>query len=64
MSLVALDLAVCPVCSGPLREACADEPALLRHGGYGATRRSCRTICEACGWTLLASISERRPEPR
>lgn len=60
MSLVLIDLVACPACGGELDSEQVDEDALLRHGGYGATRTSVRFHC-ACGWTLLRQVSETRP---
>jgi hypothetical protein len=32
----------------------------VRHGGYGATRRTVRRCCP-CGWALVVERSEIRP---
>lgn len=50
MTLAVLDLTRCPECSGPLAQHTVAEPALLRHGGYGATRTTESLSClEGCG---------------
>lgn len=61
MTLVQLDASSCPECDGTLVEHIADEPALLRHGGYGATRRTRRRSCVQCGWSLTVERGEVHP---
>lgn len=62
--LVVLDPTVCPACTSPVRDVTWDQPALLRHGGYGATRRVVQRTCDRCGWTLRIRIDEIRPDRR
>lgn len=60
MALILLDPTACPDCAAPLLIEVVDQPALLRHGGYGATH--CRTVrfC-GCGYLIEARSQERRP---
>jgi len=51
----------CPECGGPLVSVTAHQPALFRHGGYGATRRTTWTACPHCRWSLEAAVDEVRP---
>lgn len=60
-ALICLDPSLCPECSTSLDSLVQDEPALLRHGGYGATRRTTFGRCGGCGWVILASVEEVRP---
>lgn len=59
--LIALPRDRCPVDQLPLVISSVAQPALFRHGGYGATwtttYRSCR-----CGWRLVAQGQETRPD--
>lgn len=53
----------CPACGAPtVREQVQEQP-LLRHGGYGAARRTVTEHCEnpSCRWWLTTDISEERP---
>lgn len=52
----------CPQCLGSLRSTCTTEMALFRHGGYGAWRETTVVSCERCGWSLVAEVSEIRPD--
>lgn len=61
MSLATLDPTACPDCGGPTETTAADQPALLRHGGYGAARRDAVRWCPGCGWALHHETSEVRP---
>lgn len=61
-ALVHVPLDACPTCGGPLEEETIGQPALIRHGGHGATLTSIRIHCR-CGWTLLREQTERRPQP-
>jgi predicted RNA-binding protein with PUA domain len=51
----------CPDCGGALRELTVDEPALLRHAGRGATRRTRTVHCPSCPWALIIERGETRP---
>ena len=59
-AVIALPRDRCPVDQLPLVVSSVAQPALFRHGGYGATwtttYRSCR-----CGWRLVAQGQETRP---
>lgn len=57
-----LSIADCPACTHPVRDVTWDQPALLRFGGYGATRRIVQRTCDRCGWTLRIRIDETRPD--
>ena len=59
--LVPIVLSACPSCGKPnLGRQRVDEPALLTHGGYGATRSTTTLGC-ACGWSLVVEVTEARP---
>lgn len=58
--LVVLGLTFCPECGRRVTTEVTDEFALLRHGGYGATRTTSRLHCH-CGWSLLREVTETRP---
>jgi hypothetical protein len=62
-ALVAIDPGVCPACSTELVETALHEPALIRHGGYGATRRTVDVYCprDDCRWSMQREVSEVRP---
>jgi hypothetical protein len=38
-----------------------EQPALLRHGGYGATEHHQRVSCPNCGFIRLRAVSTVRP---
>lgn len=60
--LVPVERDRCLDCGGTLHTVTADEPALFRHGGYGATRTSHTVICAAlCGWALTVDTTETNP---
>jgi hypothetical protein len=52
---------VCPECEGGLEATIVMEPALVRIGGYGATRKTTLQGCRACGWTRTIEVTEVRP---
>lgn len=60
-ALVAVDLESCPECEAILDVVICHEPALLRGGGYGATRRIIRLACNLCGFGMTRETSEVRP---
>lgn len=60
MTLVAIPADRCPACGAGTHDTPVEQPALLRHGGYGATRRTVLRSCR-CGWMLLAEVSEVWP---
>ncbi len=53
----------CPNCGAPVVESSVIEDALLRHGGYGASRQTRRLECSQrrCLWGMTLSVSEVRP---
>jgi len=60
MSLVAFDNGVCPDCGLELiRNEWTQQP-LLRHGGYGAARKSIVLSC-ICGYASLRERSDVKP---
>ncbi|HEX6869435.1 MAG TPA: hypothetical protein VF119_11550 [Candidatus Limnocylindrales bacterium] len=60
-TLVLLDTGVCPSCRARTDDEVIDHPALLRHGGYGATTRQVYRHCGHCGWACLVERSEVSP---
>lgn len=58
---VPLDQTVCPNDGTTLTPDGMDEPALFKHGGYGATRRTVILTCRQCGWGITREISEISP---
>lgn len=61
MDIVLLDRHLCPACRRPTEDETVDAPALIRHGGYGATRRTVARHCKHCGWACLVEVSEVNP---
>lgn len=59
-ALVPLPADTCPDCAMPLDSETVDQRPLLRHGGYGAARRSTVRHCR-CGWRMVSEDSEVRP---
>jgi len=64
--LVAISLHACPSCGCPIGTQTVETPALLRHGGYGATRRVVMLYCwfygpARCNWRMVKEITEVRP---
>lgn len=54
----------CPRCGQPTHDETFWEPALLRHGGYGATRRTITRTCTGdCPWSVTVEVTEERPAP-
>lgn len=51
----------CPDCGAQLDVTTAAQPALLRHGGYGADRVHVWRSCPACSWLLLAAVLSGPP---
>lgn len=54
-------LDTCPDCEYELRLVAFTEPALVRAGGYGASRRTTKLRCEQCGWSTDVEITEVSP---
>lgn len=61
VSLVPIDRHLCPDCGEELASTTTEQPALLRHGGYGATRQDRVRHCPSCGFRLHAEQNEVRP---
>ena len=53
----------CPDCDSPMESTTIHEPALLRHGGYGATARTTVVRCSnrGCRWWMETERTEVRP---
>lgn len=62
-ALAVLDPERCPACNGRVAHEATHQPALLRHGGYGATERRTLRVCinEACRWTCEIEVQELKP---
>jgi hypothetical protein len=60
VSLVPVTPGVCPDCGDELSTGSWDQPALVRHGGHGGTRRTVVRWCPNCTWTLVAEVGEAR----
>lgn len=56
--------AVCPDCGAPTEPQTVNQPALLRHAGYGADRTTIVHRCTRCDWSLLAATTETKPVRR
>lgn len=64
-ALVHVPVDRCPTCDGELRQPEGfEQPALIRHGGFGATTRTVRVSCAGCGWSLVRERSEINPRVR
>jgi hypothetical protein len=61
VTLATVDPDVCPECSNRLETMYVSEPAIVRHGGYGATRRTSVRYCVVCPYSRHAETSEVRP---
>lgn len=62
--LIPLRRDVCLACGGPVEHESVGQPALFRHGGYGATRMTTFAVCrdrECLAVRFVRSI-EVRPE--
>lgn len=65
-ALVVQDTDRCPLCLSPLQRESFVEDALLRHGGYGASRETTTAYCSRlldrwCSWWMTVSVAEVRP---
>lgn len=60
VTVATLEPDVCPDCHQPLRDIVWHQPALVHHGGYGATETHQRRVCR-CGWTVEASVTATNP---
>ena len=61
MTLAIIDPGQCPGCGADLDHEQVDQPALVRHAGYGATRRTITRHCPNCGYSLNHTTAETRP---
>lgn len=62
-ALVALDPKLCPTCGDDVMHVTTCQPALLRHGGYGATLEVVTAHCwnDACRWMMQLRQTEISP---
>lgn len=60
MTLATTDPTFCPDCGETLRTAAWGQPALFKHGGYGATSNTERRHCP-CGWSLVVAVTTSSP---
>lgn len=61
-ALAIVDADSCPDCAAATVELAFSEPALFRHGGYGAERHTMIRHCASfCGWWIRRHVTERRP---
>lgn len=59
---LAIRPATCPSCSSTdLRLFTVDQPALLRHGGYGETKRTLISACSTCGHAGIYAVLSVAP---
>lgn len=65
-TIVVVDPGRCADCGATLELVVVDQPALLRHGGYGATVRTSTRRCSdpECDWQLEFERIEIRPVNR
>ena len=61
--LVPLARHACHRCGGPIKLTTFTEPALLRHGGYGADRATTFEVCtnRKCKAVRLVEVAEQNP---
>jgi hypothetical protein len=59
-ALVPLPDDACPECGGDVDSETVDQRPLLRHGGYGAAKRTTMRHCR-CGWRMESERSEVKP---
>ena len=65
LELVPLPQDSCAQCGSDVAIEQMFEDALLRHGGYGGTRRTDSLVCTAeCGWTRVVCVATERPPRR
>lgn len=50
----------CPECGNDLEAESVTTAALLRHGGYGETRKVSRRYCH-CGWSIEDQVESLSP---
>lgn len=64
VELVTIPAHLCPACGAEVELVVFAEPGLVRHGGYGATRRTVIRLCRSpgCDWSLVSSVDETRPD--
>lgn len=63
-ALVQVEVGRCPACGTSTHREVVQEQPLVRHGGYGAARRTVTEHCPnaKCRWWLTTDVSEERPE--
>jgi len=54
----------CPTCKASIEIETIAQPALLRHGGHGATLRTSTAHCHDCGWALTLAVDEVNPKEK
>lgn len=59
-ALVVVPPDACPSCGGALDTETVDQRPLLRHGGYGAAKRTTVRHCP-CGWRMQSEHGEVKP---
>lgn len=52
---------VCTVCGDTVTESFIEQAALVRHGGYGETRRTVFSFCATCGVERQVRVESVRP---
>jgi hypothetical protein len=60
-ALSVVDPDACPDCGDELAEIGYDQPAVVRHGGYGATIRVRHLACPTCPYQRHHETTETRP---
>ncbi len=62
-ALVVIPPDQCPACGSGVTHENTHQPALLRHGGYGASLKRTLRVCtnDACRWTCEIQSQETRP---
>jgi primosomal protein N' len=61
VTLATTDPWQCPDCDTELTLETVDQPAIVRHGGYGGTRRTLTRHCPHCGYSLNHITTELPP---
>lgn len=61
-ALVHVNADRCPNCAAGTCDTGFTQPALFRHGGYGADRHTVVRHCARfCGWHVTRHVGEQRP---
>lgn len=59
--MVSTDPNICPECGSDVTRMTVETSALLRGGGYGATKRTVADFCTQCDWMLNRVVEEVKP---